>query len=128
MEIVAPVLGKHFEDLARSLEQGSHRTSRTTADSETHRMSLDQEATHYRRIQDDWECTLSNIRNLDGFHDFLKPTRVDELKRAASNGPFVILNASTSRCDALIVTSWEHRTSELGSNISTDAYPKEPTA
>ena len=42
---------------------------------------------------------------LDGFHDFLKPTSLHELQNTAKNGPIVMLNASKSRCDALIVTS-----------------------
>ena len=73
-------------------------------DSETRRMSLGQEATHYRQIQDDWELTLGDIRNLDGFREFLEPTPLHGLQKAALKGPIVILNASKTRCDALIMT------------------------
>ena len=69
-------------------------------------MSLDQEATLYCQIQDDLEDMLSNIRNsVKGFDDFLKLTLLHKLQKAAKNRPIMMLNASKSRCDALIVTS-----------------------
>lgn len=50
-------------------------------------------------------ATLEKVRLIDGFQDFLRPSRLSMLQRAAVNGPVVILNASKTGCAALILTS-----------------------
>ncbi|WP_203905665.1 CHAT domain-containing protein [Virgisporangium aliadipatigenens] len=44
---------------------------------------------------------------MDGFEDFLRPPRVEQLREAATDGPVVIVNVSRWRCDALIVRAGE---------------------
>ncbi|THH12051.1 hypothetical protein EW146_g7828, partial [Bondarzewia mesenterica] len=101
----APELAQKLEDISRALEQGSYRDiSRNPSDSAQKVMSMVREAVHYRHLEDDWTATLKEIRNMDGFETFLGPKRFSALERAASHGPVVILNASRSSCNALIVT------------------------
>ncbi|KAJ7930992.1 CHAT domain-containing protein [Mycena leptocephala] len=46
---------------------------------------------------------LNEIRELEGFSQFLRPKKISELSAAAKRGPIVILNVSEFRCDALIL-------------------------
>jgi hypothetical protein len=51
----------------------------------------------------EWDELIAQVRELDGFEDFLKPPRLETLLPAAERGPVVIVNMSRWRCDALIV-------------------------
>jgi tetratricopeptide (TPR) repeat protein len=68
------------------------------------RRALDEEIL-INRLNDKWSATVEEVRQLDGFQDFLRPKPVSILQEAATNGPAVVLNISTCRTDALIVTS-----------------------
>jgi hypothetical protein len=52
----------------------------------------------------EWDRLVAEIRDLPGFADYLRPRRFATLAQAASEGPIVIVNLSSQRCDALIVT------------------------
>ncbi|THH13179.1 hypothetical protein EW146_g7014 [Bondarzewia mesenterica] len=101
-----PALAQKLEKISRALEQGSQRdTFRDPSDSAHKVLSMEQEASHYRKLNDKWLAALQEIQTLDGFHNFLLPKSFDILQSAASRGPVVIINASQSRCDALVLTS-----------------------
>lgn len=51
----------------------------------------------------EWDRTLTRVRDLPGFHDFLRPPEIGRLTGAAAGGPVVVLTASRWRCDALVV-------------------------
>lgn len=64
-----------------------------------------------RRIADDrrdahdaWVRLRARIRGIPGFEDFLQAPPISELARHAKDGPVVIVNTSSARCDALILT------------------------
>ena len=103
---VAPVLENKLKSLSFLLEQGSLRdTSRNPTDSPQKLISMEQEAHHFRRLNTEWLETLAEVRRLPGFQDFLRPSQLSTLHSAAVDAPVVILNASKSGCDALIMTS-----------------------
>ncbi|MBT2426027.1 CHAT domain-containing protein [Streptomyces sp. ISL-112] len=52
-----------------------------------------------------WEQLIAQIRELPGLDDFLRPPSVAELVASAAEGPVVVVNVSTYRCDALVVTA-----------------------
>ncbi|MEU8825114.1 CHAT domain-containing protein [Streptomyces sp. NPDC048636] len=52
-----------------------------------------------------WDQLLHEIRELPGFDDFLRPPSLADLVTAAAEGPVVVVNVSTYRCDALVVTA-----------------------
>jgi CHAT domain len=61
-----------------------------------------------------WEDLLDRIRRtVPGMADFQRPPSRAELLRAAAAGPVVLINISTLRCDALIVTARGVRVREL---------------
>jgi len=102
----APVLESRLKSLSFALEQGSLRdTSRNPTDSPQKLISMEQEARHFRRLNTEWLETLAEVRKLPGFQDFLRPSRLSTLQSAAVDAPVVILNASESGVDALIMTS-----------------------
>jgi len=103
---VAPVLESNLKSLSSALEQGSLRdTSRNPTDSPQKLISMEQEARHFCRLNTEWLETLAEVRRLPDFQDFLHPSRLSTLQSAAVDAPVVILNASQSGCDALIMTS-----------------------
>jgi hypothetical protein len=57
-----------------------------------------------RRLSEEWDSLLHEIRSIDGFRNFLLPKPIDELRQAAAQGTVVILNVSYKGCDALAVT------------------------
>jgi len=105
---VAPVLESRLKSLSFALERVSLQdTSRTPSptDSPQKLISMEQEARHFRRLNSEWLETLAEVRMLPGLQDFLRPSRLSTLHAAAVDAPVVILNASQSGCDALIMTS-----------------------
>lgn len=92
IQTVAPELERKLVALSRALEQGSLRdVSRDDSDTQQKVIAIEREAIHFRRLNEDWEATVKQVRQLEGFEDFLRPKPFSRLQRAASNGPIVIL-------------------------------------
>ncbi|KAG1721771.1 CHAT domain-containing protein [Suillus paluster] len=64
-------------------------------------------ATRYRHLMGSWNATVENIRKIDDFGRFLLPPLFSELQDAARNGPIIVLVASKSSCDAIIIPHQE---------------------
>ncbi|KAG1730929.1 CHAT domain-containing protein [Suillus occidentalis] len=73
--------------------------------------NVEAEATRYRRLVEDWDGVVGEIRKIEGFSRFLLPPLFSELRDAARNGPIIVLIASMSSCDAIIVTHRQPPTS-----------------
>jgi hypothetical protein len=105
LQVVAPELATELKCIASALERGSFRDmSEDMTDTPQKVMLMEKEASHLNHLNDMWLATLEKARQLDGFQDFLRPSRLSTLQCAAINGLVVILNASESGCDALIMT------------------------
>lgn len=52
----------------------------------------------------EWDDLVEQVRQIEGFQDFLRPPPLDRLLGAAAGGPVVVVNVSQWRCDALIIT------------------------
>jgi tetratricopeptide (TPR) repeat protein len=50
-----------------------------------------------------WEELVKQIREVEGFEDFLLPKKMAQLRAAARWGPVVVINVHSLHCDALIV-------------------------
>ena len=57
-----------------------------------------------RQAARDWDAAVDQIRQIEGFENFLRPVPFTELRAAASGGPVVIVNISGHASHALIVT------------------------
>jgi tetratricopeptide (TPR) repeat protein len=58
-----------------------------------------------RNAAQDWDDAVAQVRQLEGFRDFLRPIPFDELREAAAQGPVVMVNVSRHGSHALIITS-----------------------
>ncbi|MFI9610896.1 CHAT domain-containing protein [Streptomyces sp. NPDC052023] len=56
---------------------------------------------------------VARVRELPGLEDFLRLPSLERLRSAAAHGPVVVVNTSTVRCDALVVTRTDVRTVPL---------------
>ncbi|WP_158854087.1 CHAT domain-containing protein [Saccharothrix deserti] len=88
----APELADRFSDLCALLD----------ADREP---SPDEDPDRRRELAAELDALVERVRTIQGLEDFLLPPRIDVLRRAAQDGPIVILTVSRYRSDALIVTS-----------------------
>lgn len=57
------------------------------------------------QLDRDRQRLIDQVRELDGFEDFLKPQRISEIVDACRSGPVVLPLAARERLDALIVTT-----------------------
>ena len=55
------------------------------------------------RLNLEMQSVMTSIRELPGLSRFLLPSLFSDLRRAASEGPVIIVNASQYGCDALII-------------------------
>ncbi|KAG2741922.1 hypothetical protein P692DRAFT_20749675, partial [Suillus brevipes Sb2] len=130
----AAVLTKRFGDLSSLLD----RPPASHADG-TQNVDVEAEDTRYRRLVEDWNGVVEEIRNIEGFSRFLLPPMFADLQEAAREGPIIVLIANKSSCNAIIITHTQPPTSiqlptdfdklttlvhELREAIGKDAGPK----
>jgi hypothetical protein len=65
----------------------------------------DRDVEHFHRLAEQWNALVAQIRQMEGFEDFLLPTPYETLRQAADFGPVIILNVSRFRSDAIIMNS-----------------------
>ncbi|KAJ7456088.1 CHAT domain-containing protein [Mycena latifolia] len=102
-----PELAQRVSTIARELEVGSHRevsSIRRLSPQHKDHAVLDEQDTHYRKLNAAWVEALQEVRQLPGFERFLRPKLLQHLCKSAHNGHVVILNASKFSCTALVVT------------------------
>ncbi|MFI6299946.1 CHAT domain-containing protein [Nonomuraea sp. NPDC050790] len=80
------------------------------------------DADRRQRLASRWDDLVTEIRALDGFHDFLRPLDAGRMKRTAAEGALIYLNVCELRSDALIVTPDEVRTLPLPGLTSDALY------
>ncbi|KAL5532302.1 hypothetical protein ACEPAF_5871 [Sanghuangporus sanghuang] len=70
--------------------------------------AIDATLAQVRRLSEEQEVLINDIRRIPGFEDFLMVKPFDTIRQAASEGPVVVLNHSNYRCDALIILAREN--------------------
>ncbi|KAG1732666.1 uncharacterized protein EDB91DRAFT_666783 [Suillus paluster] len=95
----AEALMKKFRDLSSVLDRPPSNHPEGMS-----RVDVEAEATRYRRGVENWNTALDDIRKIEGFDRFLLAPLFSELQDAARDGPIIILIASKSFCDAIIVS------------------------
>ncbi|KAI5837194.1 hypothetical protein DFP73DRAFT_326001 [Morchella snyderi] len=98
------ILSAEHPDLAAELEQ---LRSELTIPPVPFAIKTNSWATTDRRIIASRDLTelLVKIRRLPGFESFLCPPDEEQQKEAASSGTIIIINVSSFRCDALLITT-----------------------
>ncbi|KDQ49329.1 hypothetical protein JAAARDRAFT_200961 [Jaapia argillacea MUCL 33604] len=100
LQQVQPQLAARFAQVSNQLQQTST-PSHTSEAGNQH--SLEEVAQEHRWLTAQWEAILGEIHGVQGFDRFLLPKPFSQLKGAVHSGPVVILNASTTQCDALVM-------------------------
>ncbi|KAK1856144.1 TPR domain containing protein [Colletotrichum chrysophilum] len=73
------------------------------------KVSADQRYNASKALQD----TLREIRKIPEFEGFLLPPSDEDIRKTASRGSVVVLNVSSFRCDAIIITPSDIQISQL---------------
>ncbi|KAH9048443.1 CHAT domain-containing protein [Lactarius hengduanensis] len=108
---VDPTLADKFRDVSQALEAVTtsislHENSETPPGTERGHEETDtfsHTLKEQRRVLQDRQEIISQIRKLSGFESFLKAVPFHTLRNAASGGPIVIVNHCRWRCDIVIV-------------------------
>ena len=96
---VEPILAKKYEELSKRLENLA-----ISPVSLELRRATDKMMEELHVASKEWDEVVEQIRKLDGFSDFLKPLRYDSLRKAATDGPVIIINVSNHhRCSEAII-------------------------
>lgn len=72
---------------------------------------VEAEATRYRRLVEDWNGAVEEIRKIEGFSRFLLSPVFSDLQDAACDGPIIVLVATKSSCDVIIIPHKQSPTS-----------------
>ncbi|KAG2122344.1 CHAT domain-containing protein [Suillus clintonianus] len=97
LESTNPNLAHKLSELSKCLSGGQGSAGSTD------RAAADRAATKYRKLVEQWDATVAQIRDLEGFSRFLLLPSYTELQAAACRGPVIILVASKYSCSAIIV-------------------------
>ncbi|KAG1732548.1 CHAT domain-containing protein [Suillus lakei] len=115
LEPINPSLAHRLSELSKRLSD--HMGSVASME----RAAADKAVVQYRRLTEQWEAVVSEIRNLQGFSRFLLPPLYEDLQAAARHGPVIIFIASKYLCSAIVVpTSGEPHHVPLPSITLTD--------
>ena len=104
-----PALAERFASLSRELENAGLRTDSRHNQMELSiddKISLEDEARMHLKHARDWEELLKTIKNIPQFKDFLQPRKcADIMSSLPEEGPIVIINIHSDRCDALALVA-----------------------
>ncbi|KAH6962410.1 CHAT domain-containing protein [Ilyonectria sp. MPI-CAGE-AT-0026] len=106
-----PELAQTFVELRDELDLQTTKSSDTNLEDTTAPFQAKADARHNAGTQ--MPVLLDEIRTKPGFERFLLSASEAELRDAATDGPIVMLNVSSHRCDALIVEQSAIRVLEL---------------
>ncbi|CUA74554.1 Tetratricopeptide repeat protein 28 [Rhizoctonia solani] len=99
------LLANRLEEILKSLQLGGSASSATSTKQSSHG-DLD--------LQDRYQQVLDEIRRMKGFANFMRPKPIEDLVKAAHNGPAVVINIHKSRCDALVVHPFKGKAGASG--------------
>lgn len=74
-----------------------------------------------KKALEELESTLSDIRQLPAHKDFLLPPAPEDLMKMAEDGPIIVLNTTSLRSDAIIVTTSNIKALELPKLVYAEA-------
>ncbi|VDB99559.1 unnamed protein product [Peniophora sp. CBMAI 1063] len=111
LKIHHPDMFKGFRDVQQRLKESAHMPRKEGAhiaggeSNATNSLSAVGPGELHRSLAAKYDGLLSEIRNCEGFEDFLRPQTFSALLKSLEhfNGYFVYINVHKSRCDALVL-------------------------
>ncbi|CAE6475530.1 unnamed protein product [Rhizoctonia solani] len=104
LRVVDQSLAEKLQRVARALDRaGSSKSTRSVSKSTA--KSLEQAAQSHHRLAEEWDRLLDEVRQVEGFSDFMRAKKAETLMKAAHDGPVVAINIHGVHCDALIIAS-----------------------
>jgi len=100
-----PELADRLRSIATALELGSHRDTFSETLDNQKKMTLEEEASRLAHLDKEWSESIGEVRSLDGFEDFLRPSCLSSLQAAAAESSVVLLISNDDGNHCLIVTS-----------------------
>ncbi|KAG9092774.1 hypothetical protein FRC06_011802 [Ceratobasidium sp. 370] len=96
-------LAEELEQVARDIEvsSGSHPSTKMNLEE----ASLEQAAQHHRRLAEQRELLIEQVRSLPGMSDFLRAKKSSRLLAASRTGAIAFINVHRRGCYAIIVRS-----------------------
>ncbi|MBV7699551.1 CHAT domain-containing protein [Streptomyces sp. TRM70350] len=105
----APHLADRIREIRALLDQPSADTTGAPHPARAQRAAAEQR----RELAQEMDALVARVRELPGLEDFLRLPSLERLQSAAAHGPVVVVNTSTVRCDALVVTRTDVHTVPL---------------
>ncbi|PPR04185.1 hypothetical protein CVT26_003822, partial [Gymnopilus dilepis] len=105
LEDASPNLARDLRSISQQLETGSHRAQIGANLSNHEKLTLEAEANKYTKLAQDWDRKVDEVRQLDGFQDFLRPKQFSTLQAAAKDGPVIYLVDSEPASHCLVITA-----------------------
>ena len=109
LHVSEPHLAQRFLHISSALESSGSRRRLGVLNTDapmSQKMTLQDEAHIYIKLADEWNQLLEEIRNIPGFHKFLRPPQASELLgHTPPDGSIILVNVDQSRCDALALIS-----------------------
>ena len=104
LRLVNSKLADQFESVSNQLEHLALSSKSRSMDSES-RTSLPHEVQMQkcRILSGEWEKLIGQIREIEGFSNFLQAIPFSTLRTAAAEGPIILVNISNYRSDAIIL-------------------------
>ncbi|KAG9029929.1 hypothetical protein FRB95_004725 [Tulasnella sp. JGI-2019a] len=99
------VVNKGLADRFRALSTALDHSATSLLDTMVTLPTPGDQVARRQQIVADWDHTLTEIRQLDGFRDFLGVTPFATLQKAAADGPVILVNISRDGSYALIITA-----------------------
>ncbi|MBG0854162.1 CHAT domain-containing protein [Streptomyces spinoverrucosus] len=99
----------HLADRVQEIRARLNQPPTDTADTRAQRAAAEQR----RELAQEMDDLMARVRELPGLEDFLRLPSLERLQSAAAHGPVVVVNTSTVRCDALVVTRTDVHTVPL---------------
>lgn len=92
-----------LEHTALALRQRLAISPSVDSPSQVSNIQIDNRLRDYRILSENWTRILNNIREVDGFADFLRTPSFSTLRTVASEGPVILVNVAQGRCDAISI-------------------------
>jgi tetratricopeptide (TPR) repeat protein len=105
--VIAPEMADRFQQLTRQLTAADVQTrppAPVTIDPRARILGITDQINRRQQIAHERDRVLTEIRNLPGFEDFLRPLTAQRVLDDAGAGPVALLNVSRYRSDAIIVS------------------------